>query len=75
MKEILPSVVAGIESNLNLHWSKSVQEVTTSVKTMLEELYPGLYSKCLQQLKLQEIQLQEKEMNRRLMWELLKTAI
>ncbi|KAJ4774917.1 Serine/threonine protein phosphatase 2A 57 kDa regulatory subunit B' beta isoform [Rhynchospora pubera] len=74
INEILPLVVAGMESNLNLHWSKSVQQVTTIVKTMLEGMYPDLYSKCIQQLRLQEVQLQKEETKRRLRWKQLEMA-
>nr|CAD1821304.1 unnamed protein product [Ananas comosus var. bracteatus] len=41
MQEILPPTVDSIEKNLKTHWSKSVRQLTTSVKNMLEEMEPG----------------------------------
>lgn len=46
MEKILPAFVASVESNLELHWSKCVQQVTASVKTLLEQVAPDLYARC-----------------------------
>ncbi|KAJ1290640.1 hypothetical protein BS78_02G260200 [Paspalum vaginatum] len=46
MEKILPAFVASVESNLETHWSKCVQQVTTSVKSLLEQVAPDLYARC-----------------------------
>jgi serine/threonine-protein phosphatase 2A regulatory subunit B' len=46
MEQILPAFVASVEGNLERHWSKCVQQVTASVKALLEEVAPDLYARC-----------------------------
>ncbi|KAL6846676.1 hypothetical protein ACP4OV_024124 [Aristida adscensionis] len=46
MERILPAFVAGVESNLEQHWSKCVQQVTASVKALLQQVAPDLYARC-----------------------------
>ncbi|CAA0807701.1 Pentatricopeptide repeat-containing protein -chloroplastic [Striga hermonthica] len=48
--DVFPLIVEGIERNLKGHWSRSVRQLTESVKEMLEELEPILYSQCLSQI-------------------------
>ncbi|KAF6176255.1 hypothetical protein GIB67_023546 [Kingdonia uniflora] len=50
MEEMFPAVVEGLEKNLKWHWSKSVRQLTSNIKTMLEEMEPTLYNKCLREL-------------------------
>ncbi|KAF9600196.1 hypothetical protein IFM89_005020 [Coptis chinensis] len=74
MQEIFPVVVEGLEKNLNWHWSKSVRQLTLSVKVMLEEMEPTLYSRCHRGLELQEY-LADQEQNRRIQtWERIEMA-
>lgn len=47
MEKILPAFVASMESNLELHWSKCVQQVTASVKGLLEQVTLELYARCV----------------------------
>lgn len=74
MENILPAIVEGIENNLRWHWSESVQELTMSVKTMLEEMEPELYSKCLQELEHRELVAEQEEIKRKARWERLEMA-
>ncbi|ONK64312.1 uncharacterized protein A4U43_C07F24380 [Asparagus officinalis] len=71
---ILPSLVQAIEKNINWHWNKSVQNLTASVKKMLEEMEPGLYSKCLEDLNIQETMAGEEKKRRKEMWKRLECA-
>ncbi|KAK3132783.1 hypothetical protein QOZ80_6AG0527710 [Eleusine coracana subsp. coracana] len=50
MEKILPAFVASVESNLEQHWSKCVQQVTASVKALLQEVAPELYARCVDDL-------------------------
>ncbi|TVU10222.1 hypothetical protein EJB05_43736 [Eragrostis curvula] len=50
MEKILPAFVASIESNMEQHWSKCVQQVTASVKSLLEQVAPDLYARCVDAL-------------------------
>ncbi|KAF8701047.1 hypothetical protein HU200_033942 [Digitaria exilis] len=50
MEKILPSFVASVEGNLEGHWSKCVQQVTASVKALLEQVAPDLYARCADDL-------------------------
>ncbi|KAJ0539919.1 putative protein phosphatase 2A, regulatory B subunit, B56, armadillo-like helical [Helianthus annuus] len=47
---VFPILVEAIEMNLKLHWSKNVQQLTQSVKNLLQELNPLLYKRCLNRL-------------------------
>ncbi|XP_059654917.1 serine/threonine protein phosphatase 2A 57 kDa regulatory subunit B' beta isoform-like [Cornus florida] len=68
-EEVFPVIVAGVEKNLKIHWSQSVQQLTENVKVMLEETEPGLYSKCLQEIERQEFAAGQEEMKRKEKWE------
>ena len=46
MEKILPAFVASVEDNLERHWSKCVQQVTASIKALLEQVAPDLYARC-----------------------------
>lgn len=46
MERILPPFVASVEDNLERHWSKCVQQVTASVKALLQQVAPDLYDRC-----------------------------
>ena len=74
MEDVLPSLVDAVEKNIRWHWNKSVQNLTVSVKKMLEEMEPGLYSKCLRYLDLQESIAEKEEKRRKEMWERLEWA-
>ncbi|XP_008806167.2 serine/threonine protein phosphatase 2A 57 kDa regulatory subunit B' beta isoform-like [Phoenix dactylifera] len=74
MENILPAIVKGIEKNLRRHWSESVQQLTMSVKIMLEEMEPELYSKCLQELDRRESVADQEEIKRKVRWERLEMA-
>ncbi|RVW96735.1 Serine/threonine protein phosphatase 2A 57 kDa regulatory subunit B' epsilon isoform [Vitis vinifera] len=68
MDEVFPVIVEGMEKNLKWHWSKSVRQLTQTVKVMLEEMEPCLYSKCVINLELRESAAQQEEIKRREKW-------
>ncbi|XP_059314433.1 serine/threonine protein phosphatase 2A 57 kDa regulatory subunit B' beta isoform-like [Lycium ferocissimum] len=74
MEEVFPVLVEGMEKNLEGHWSKSVRQLTENVKGMLEALAPFLYSKCLQQLEIQEAVERIEELRRNEIWEKIENA-
>lgn len=74
IEDVLPSLVRAIEKNIRWHWNRSVQTLTVSVKKMLEELEPSLYSKCLEDLDFQETMAEQQQKKRREMWEKLERA-
>ncbi|KAI3717820.1 hypothetical protein L1987_69678 [Smallanthus sonchifolius] len=47
IEAVFSIVVEAIETNLKLHWSKNVQQLTQNVKILLQELDPLLYKTCL----------------------------
>ncbi|KAJ0967033.1 hypothetical protein J5N97_023950 [Dioscorea zingiberensis] len=71
---VLPAVVESLENNIKCHWNKTVQDLTISVKKMIEELEPGLYSKCLMELQLQKSISEQEEKKRKERWERLELA-
>ncbi|XP_074578817.1 serine/threonine protein phosphatase 2A 57 kDa regulatory subunit B' alpha isoform-like isoform X1 [Curcuma longa] len=73
-EEVLPSIVEAVEKNLEWHWSKSVQELAASLKRMLEEAEPVLYSRFLLQLQRKEADMAEEERKRKMRWERLEMA-
>ncbi|MQM16397.1 hypothetical protein Taro_049354 [Colocasia esculenta] len=75
MAEVLPPVVQGIERNLRSHWSRSVRELTVSVKKMLEEREPALYAQCLGDFNRRESMSREEEMKRKAKWDTLEVAV
>ncbi|OAY77693.1 Serine/threonine protein phosphatase 2A 57 kDa regulatory subunit B' theta isoform [Ananas comosus] len=74
MQEILPPTVDSIEKNLKTHWSKSVRQLTTSVKNMLEEMEPELYAKCLEEINQRESAIGREASKREVRWERLEMA-
>ncbi|KAK3006548.1 hypothetical protein RJ639_017703 [Escallonia herrerae] len=72
--EVFPVLVEGMEKNLKWHWSKSVRQLTENVKAMLEDMEPGLYTKCLQKLDLQESAARQEELRRKEKWERIEVA-
>lgn len=74
MDEVFPVIVEGMEKNLKWHWSKSVRQLTQTVKVMLEEMEPCLYSKCVINLELRESAAQQEEIKRREKWERIERA-
>ncbi|KAK9112609.1 hypothetical protein Scep_020128 [Stephania cephalantha] len=73
-EDVFPVVVERIEKNLKLHWCRSVRELTANVKSMLEEMDPFLYYKCLEELKQQESRAGHEDLNRKKRWERLELA-
>ncbi|XP_054787783.1 serine/threonine protein phosphatase 2A 57 kDa regulatory subunit B' beta isoform-like [Prosopis cineraria] len=69
MGEVFPVIVEGIEKNLKWHWSKNVRQLTVSVKVMLEDMDPVLYSRSLQDLKAIELVAHEEDIKRKQRWE------
>lgn len=74
IEEVFPIVVEGVEKNLKWHWSKTVSQLTESIKEMLEDLDPPLYSKCLQEIDLRESKARQEEIKRREKWEKIEMA-
>lgn len=73
-EQVLPGIVECIERNLRWHWSKSVQHLTTSVKSMLEEMEPVLYSRYQLELGHKESVMIQEETKRKIRWERLEMA-
>ncbi|XP_058090883.1 serine/threonine protein phosphatase 2A 57 kDa regulatory subunit B' alpha isoform-like [Magnolia sinica] len=74
IEKVLPIVVEAIEKNIKSHWSKTVRQLTISVKTMLEEMEPRMYAKCVQELDQREAMANEEEMKRKEKWRILEMA-
>ena len=74
IEEVFPIVIEGVEKNLKWHWSKTVSQLTESIKEMLEDLDPPLYSKCLQEIDLRESKARQEEIKRREKWEKIEMA-
>ncbi|KAK7270167.1 hypothetical protein RIF29_23114 [Crotalaria pallida] len=74
MVEVYPVIVEGMEKNLKWHWSKSVKQLTESVKLMLEEMDPALYSKGLMIMEAKESGAHEEDMKRKKIWERIELA-
>ena len=69
MVEVFPVIVEGMEKNLKWHWSKSVRQLTESVKVMLEEMDPDLYTKGLMDMEAKESVAHQEDMKRKQRWE------
>ncbi|XP_054776941.1 serine/threonine protein phosphatase 2A 57 kDa regulatory subunit B' alpha isoform-like [Prosopis cineraria] len=69
MVEVFPVIVQGMENNLKWHWSKSVRQLTESVKLMLQEMDPVLYSKGLQDMKARELEARQQDLKRKQRWQ------
>ncbi|KAE8701861.1 G2/mitotic-specific cyclin-1-like [Hibiscus syriacus] len=67
-EEVFPVVVQGMESNLKVHWSKSVKQLTENVKSMLEEMDPTLYEKCLREIDGRESEARREQIKRQQRW-------
>ncbi|XP_061337474.1 serine/threonine protein phosphatase 2A 57 kDa regulatory subunit B' beta isoform-like [Gastrolobium bilobum] len=74
MVEVFPVIVEGMEKNLKWHWSKSVRQQTESVKVMLEEMDPVLYSKGLRDMEAKESEAHQQHIKRKLRWERIESA-
>ncbi|KVH99009.1 Armadillo-type fold [Cynara cardunculus var. scolymus] len=69
LDEVFPVLVEAIEKNLTLHWNKNVRELTHNVKTLLEDLEPVLYRKCLEMNEIHWLTTRLDENTRRKRWE------
>ncbi|KAK7280594.1 hypothetical protein RJT34_25659 [Clitoria ternatea] len=67
--EVFNVIVEGMEKNLKWHWSKSVRQLTESVKVMLEEMDPDLYSKSLMDMEAKESMAHQEDIKRKKRWE------
>ncbi|XP_047171329.1 serine/threonine protein phosphatase 2A 57 kDa regulatory subunit B' beta isoform-like [Vigna umbellata] len=67
--EVFNVIVEGMEKNLKWHWSKSVRQLTESVKVMLEEMDPDLYSKGLMDMEAKESMAHLEDIKRKKKWE------
>ncbi|KHN37385.1 Serine/threonine protein phosphatase 2A 57 kDa regulatory subunit B' beta isoform [Glycine soja] len=67
--EVFTVIVEGMEKNLKWHWSKSVRQLTESVKVMLEEMEPDLYSKGLMDMEAKESVAHQEDIKRKKRWE------
>ncbi|OVA15948.1 Protein phosphatase 2A [Macleaya cordata] len=72
--EVFPEVVKRIEMNLRWHWSRSIRQLTESIKAMLEEMDQSLYFKCVQDMEHTTAMAKQEEMKRKLKWEGLEMA-
>lgn len=75
MEEVFPEVVQRIEMNLKGHWSRSIRQLTESIKPMLEEMDPIMYSKCVKETEHRINMAEQEEMKRKLKWEELEMAV
>ncbi|KAI3839318.1 hypothetical protein MKW92_004223 [Papaver armeniacum] len=75
MEEVFPEVVLRIEMNLKGHWSRSIRQLTESIKPMLEEMDPIMYSKCVKETEHRINMAEQEEMERKLKWEELEMVI
>ncbi|KAJ8766997.1 hypothetical protein K2173_012506 [Erythroxylum novogranatense] len=69
MEEVFPVVVEGMEKNLKWHWNKSVKQLTENIKTMLEEVDPNLYEKCLEEMKFKNYLAGQEQAKRKQKWD------
>jgi serine/threonine-protein phosphatase 2A regulatory subunit B' len=74
MERILPAFVASIEANLEQHWSKCVQQVTASVKTLLQQVAPDLYDRCVADLAARRAEADAEATIREARWRRLEAA-
>ncbi|KAK1632981.1 hypothetical protein QYE76_007296 [Lolium multiflorum] len=74
MERILPAFVASIEANLEQHWSKCVQQVTASVKTLLQQVAPDLYDRCAADLAAKRAEADAEAAIREARWRRLEAA-
>ncbi|KAL5561247.1 hypothetical protein UlMin_030994 [Ulmus minor] len=74
IEEVFPTVVEGMEKNIKWHWSKSVRQLTESVKVMLEETDSQLYAKCLEEIEVRESAARQAEIKRKEKWDRIEMA-
>ncbi|KHN11504.1 Serine/threonine protein phosphatase 2A 59 kDa regulatory subunit B' eta isoform [Glycine soja] len=67
--EVFTVIVEGMEKNLKSHWSKSVRQLTESVKVMLEDIDPDMYSKSLMDMEAKESMAHQEDIKRKKRWE------
>ncbi|MED6109130.1 hypothetical protein PIB30_030796 [Stylosanthes scabra] len=72
MVEVFPVIVEGMERNLKWHWSKNVRQLTESVKVMLEEMDPELYTKGLIDMQNKQAEAHQQDIRRKKTWERLE---
>ncbi|XP_025677692.1 serine/threonine protein phosphatase 2A 57 kDa regulatory subunit B' beta isoform [Arachis hypogaea] len=72
MVEVFPVIVEGMERNLKWHWSKNVRQLTESVKVMLEEMDPELYTKGLIDMQNKQAEVHQLDIRRKKRWEILE---
>ncbi|KAI3673613.1 hypothetical protein L6452_39737 [Arctium lappa] len=73
LDKVFPILVEAIEKNLMWHWNKNVRELTQNVKTLLEDLEPALYRKCLEMIEIHKLTTRIDENTRRKRWERIET--
>ncbi|KAI4989406.1 hypothetical protein ZWY2020_036723 [Hordeum vulgare] len=74
MERILPPFVASVEDNLERHWSKCVQQVTASVKALLQQVAPDLYDRCAADLAANRAEAHARAAERDARWRRLEAA-
>lgn len=72
--EVLPVIVEGVEKNLKWHWSKSVRQLTESVKVVVEDIDPDLYAKVVINMEAKESVAHQEDMKRQKRWERIELA-
>ncbi|XP_027367165.1 serine/threonine protein phosphatase 2A 57 kDa regulatory subunit B' beta isoform-like [Abrus precatorius] len=70
--EVFTVIVEGMEKNLKRHWSKNVRQLTESVKVMLAEMDPDLYSKGVMDMETKESMANQEDMKRKKRWEIIE---
>ncbi|XP_040383649.1 serine/threonine protein phosphatase 2A 57 kDa regulatory subunit B' alpha isoform-like [Oryza brachyantha] len=73
-RRILPAFVASMESNLEVHWSRCVQQVTASVRALLDRVAPGAYDRCAAALAARRSEAETEAAVRRARWRRLELA-
>lgn len=73
-ERILPAFVASMEANLERHWSRCVQQVTASVRALLDRVAPGAYARCAAGLAARLAEAEADAAARRARWRRLELA-
>uniref|UniRef100_A0A0E0M408 Uncharacterized protein n=1 Tax=Oryza punctata TaxID=4537 RepID=A0A0E0M408_ORYPU len=73
-ERILPAFVASMEVNLEQHWSRCVQQVTASVRALLDRVAPGAYARCTAGLAARRAEAEADAAARRSRWRRLELA-
>lgn len=72
--EVFPIIIEGMEKNLKWHWSKSVRQLTESVKVMLKDMDPDLYAKVVMDMQTKESVAHKQDVERKKKWERIELA-